>query len=291
MAVKNWLALLRLPNLFTVPGDICAGYFLAGAASNPHGTIFSIFLLCMLSLILYCSGLILNDWFDRNIDAHQRPNRPLVSGAIDPKAACIIAIVLIAGAIGGSFFLSRRTTLVVIMLVVLILVYNGWAKRRQPLGFIVMAACRGLNIALGASVILTPDYIDLSIGIAAETIFIFLVTIMAYNENERIPNRFIIWLPVLTTIGFCSFYCGIIHFSVSGVVGSILAGGSIVIVAYSITPSMAVSAFPPKIGAFIRCLIPLQIAFCLWENAVAAGATLLILWAGSYLTSKFIQGS
>ncbi len=68
--LHSWLELVRLPNLFTVPGDILVGAFLAGIAKNELSVIFPVIII---SLSLYISGLILNDYADYEIDKEERP--------------------------------------------------------------------------------------------------------------------------------------------------------------------------------------------------------------------------
>ena len=72
------LELIRPPNLFTIPGDVLAGASLALISPEkiPH-----VFPVIAISLLLYMSGLIINDCCDRNIDAIERPHRPIPSGS------------------------------------------------------------------------------------------------------------------------------------------------------------------------------------------------------------------
>lgn len=66
-----WAELLRLPALFTVPGDALAGAAAAGVRPGPR-TLLAI----GSSLCLYEAGMALNDWADRAEDAAERPHRP-----------------------------------------------------------------------------------------------------------------------------------------------------------------------------------------------------------------------
>ena len=75
--VRAWAELLRLPALFTVPGDALAGAAAAGARPGRRTA-----LAVGTSLCLYQAGMALNDWADREEDAVARPHRPLPSGRI-----------------------------------------------------------------------------------------------------------------------------------------------------------------------------------------------------------------
>ena len=68
--LRAWLALLRPPNLFTVPGDLVAGFAVAGGIGA--GLWPRLPWVVAASLLLYASGLLLNDWCDRDIDAQER---------------------------------------------------------------------------------------------------------------------------------------------------------------------------------------------------------------------------
>ncbi|NEC73471.1 UbiA family prenyltransferase, partial [Streptomyces rochei] len=81
--------LLRLPALFTVPGDALAGAAATGARPGRR-TLLAI----GSSLCLYEAGMALNDWADRAEDAVERPHRPLPSGRVRPAAALTAAGVL-----------------------------------------------------------------------------------------------------------------------------------------------------------------------------------------------------
>uniref|UniRef100_UPI000A4ED9A6 UbiA family prenyltransferase n=1 Tax=Streptomyces hygroscopicus TaxID=1912 RepID=UPI000A4ED9A6 len=82
----DWAELLRISALFTVPGDALAGAAAVGRRPN-RGTALAV---CA-SLCLYEAGMALNDWADRDIDAVERPGRPLPSGRIAPAAALAAA--------------------------------------------------------------------------------------------------------------------------------------------------------------------------------------------------------
>ncbi|MGW6155574.1 UbiA family prenyltransferase, partial [Streptomyces sp. NPDC055144] len=84
--LRAWAELLRLPALFTVPGDALAGASAVGLRPG-RGT----FLAIGSSLCLYEAGMALNDWADRAEDAVDRPHRPLPSGRIRPAAALAAA--------------------------------------------------------------------------------------------------------------------------------------------------------------------------------------------------------
>ena len=69
-----WLRLMRLPNVFTAIADVTMGYlFVHSSVGVPER------LACVVlaSASLYLAGMVLNDVFDVEIDARERPFRPL----------------------------------------------------------------------------------------------------------------------------------------------------------------------------------------------------------------------
>src|SRR3989475_10761474 len=79
------LALVRPPNVFTAVADSAAGLLLARRAGPVAG---DPGLWCLAaSACLYLGGIALNDYFDREVDAVERPERPIPSGAVPPAVA------------------------------------------------------------------------------------------------------------------------------------------------------------------------------------------------------------
>ena len=75
--LRGYLELLRPPNVMTAVADVLAGYAVAGLsnwAALPW--------LLGATACLYAGGVVLNDFFDRHLDARERPERPLPSGRV-----------------------------------------------------------------------------------------------------------------------------------------------------------------------------------------------------------------
>ncbi|MEU9957874.1 SCO3242 family prenyltransferase [Streptomyces sp. NPDC050982] len=141
--VNAWVELLRLPALFTVPGDALAGAAAAGACPTPR-TLAAI----ASSLCLYEAGMALNDWADRAEDAVDRPHRPLPSGRIRPTAALAAAGGLTAAGLALASTAGRRPLAVAGALAATVWSYDLVLKR-TPAGPVAMAAARALDLLLG----------------------------------------------------------------------------------------------------------------------------------------------
>ncbi|WP_217166386.1 SCO3242 family prenyltransferase [Streptomyces sp. AC512_CC834] len=140
-----WAELLRLPALFTVPGDALAGAAAAGARPGPR-TLLAI----GSSLCLYEAGMALNDWADRAEDAVERPHRPLPSGRVRPAAALTAAGVLTGAGLALAAGAGRPALAVAAPLAATVWAYD-LALKHTPAGPAAMAAARGLDLLLGAA--------------------------------------------------------------------------------------------------------------------------------------------
>ena len=162
-AMFAWLRLLRLPNVFTAISNVSVGYFVAdsGMARLP------IWIgLCAASACLYWAGMVLNDYFDRQLDGVERPERPLPSGQISAAVAlragvgllCVgVVIALLVGWLAeprSPWYLHPGSFAVGLALA--IVTYDRWAKS-TVFGPLVMGACRTLNILMGVAVTQAPE--------------------------------------------------------------------------------------------------------------------------------------
>ncbi|MGW0816147.1 SCO3242 family prenyltransferase, partial [Streptomyces viridiviolaceus] len=140
-----WAELLRLPALFTVPGDALAGAAAAGARPGPR-TLLAI----GSSLCLYEAGMALNDWADRAEDTVERPHRPLPSGRIRPAAALTAACGLTGAGLVLAARAGRPALAVAAPLAATVWAYD-LALKHTPAGPAAMAAARALDLLLGAA--------------------------------------------------------------------------------------------------------------------------------------------
>lgn len=135
--------LVRLPALLSVPGDALVG---SAAGRTPRGG-----LLVTSSALLYAGGMALNDYADRLVDGLERPGRPVPSGRVPAAQARSIAVRLMAAGVATAGVLGgRRALRVAVPLAGTVWAYDTRAKS-GPAGPWVMAACRGLDVLLGAA--------------------------------------------------------------------------------------------------------------------------------------------
>ena len=106
MRLGDLAELVRLPAVLTVPGDTLAG---AAAAGWPLGR--RTWALPIASACLYWAGMALNDYADRDLDAVERPERPIPSGRVLPRQALALAAGLTAAGVGTAAAAGGRRAL------------------------------------------------------------------------------------------------------------------------------------------------------------------------------------
>jgi 4-hydroxybenzoate polyprenyltransferase len=144
--LRAYLELLRPPNVVTAIADVLAGYAVAGRA-QPQALPW----LIAASVCLYAGGVVLNDFFDRDVDAIERPERPIPSGRVSSaRAATIGGGLLVAGTL-AAVVASPVSAGVAAAVASFVLLYDARAKRHVIAGPVCMGICRGLNLLLGVS--------------------------------------------------------------------------------------------------------------------------------------------
>ena len=208
--LREYLLLVRAPNLFTVPSNILAGYF----AIAPVGVtdIGALLLLVISSIFLYMSGIILNDYFDIEVDRRERPNRPLASGRIEKRIALAIAVISII--IGNilALVVSLTTLAVSASLTSVIIAYNYRLKRNAIGNPLTMGLARFLNVVLGGSpalglVIITHQDYTLLVFIGY-SLFLYTAAISILSRKEIASTQMFTrssWIPVFLSFSIVSF--------------------------------------------------------------------------------------
>ncbi len=291
-----WLQLIRPPNLVTVPGDPLAGAALAFAA-GVNGHIIAAIAAAIVTLLLYISGLIMNDYVDIEEDKRDRPDRPLPSGAISLRVAIVAAITIAGVGIGISFLINPITGITAILLITTISLYNFVLKEDIFVGSIIMGVCRGLSFLLGAFAV------GFKIGIHSFTViyaalaiilYIAAVTGIATDETEEIyigPKRWFPTVAISLLLIILNPFAGPFNWL------PLLPGLAAIIISTKIAKELSGEPEPAvvqkSIGLYIRTLLLLQAAICfaLFPYGIIVGIMLIALWPLGNKLAKTFYGS
>jgi hypothetical protein len=184
---RLYLRLGRVSNLPTVWTNVLAGTVLGGSAPELVTT-------CRLAVVVslfYVGGMFLNDAFDRAIDARERPERPIPSGAISAGEVFGIGFSLLAcGLLGllwnaalrsGSALPSLASGAVLAALIVL---YDAWHKGNS-LSPVVMGLCRGAVYVTAALASGGSLRTSLLLGALVLAAYVVGLTFVARQENRK----------------------------------------------------------------------------------------------------------
>lgn len=270
MTPADLAELVRFPAALTVPGDTLAG---AAAAGWPHGARTAA--LPVASAAFYWAGMALNDWADRELDADERPERPIPSGRVSPQEALATAGVLTAAGLACSAIAGRRPLAVGAALAAAVWTYDVVAKP-TPLGPLVMASTRVLDVLLGAGG--SRAALPAATVVGAHTL---AVTALARGEVHG-TTPVIAGGAVTTTALATAAAATLALRSSRGPVDALAGAGLALAFAAQVMPAQLGAYRSPDAGAArratgvgIRAMVPLQASLLAGRGAVVAAAGLL----------------
>lgn len=187
------LRLGRVSNLPTVWSNVLAGLALAGGAAELGLLVVAI--LVALSLF-YVGGMYLNDAFDATIDAAERPERPIPSGAVSRATVFALGfgmlgagLAILAGlGLSGAVATGLRPAIGGLALAAAIVLYD-WRHKANPLSPLVMGLCRVLVYVTAGLCVAVPLPAPLWIGAALILCHLIGLTYVAKQETlGRVEN-------------------------------------------------------------------------------------------------------
>jgi 4-hydroxybenzoate polyprenyltransferase len=289
MKLRTLLELARVSNLPTVWSNVLAGAVLAGRIDM--GPVVAAGLA---GSLLYSGGMFLNDAFDAEIDARERPERPIPSGRIAKRTVLVLGLGMLglALAVLGAFAAASEAgvELVATGLAVAggVLVYDRFHKgiAWSPL---VMGFCRAGLYVLGAFAIGASAGKNVLLPAASLLLYVVGLTHVARFENASVVGR--VW-PVLAVFAPALLVLVTSDFArASSTHTATLAGVLVLHLAWTLR-ALAVALRGGK-GAIPRAVVALIAGISLVDAAfVAAGATdavvaLLVALASFALTLLF----
>jgi hypothetical protein len=209
-AAVGWRTALRLgrvSNLPTVWTNTLVGWVLAGG--GPPDARVGLLVLAM--SLFYVAGMYLNDAFDWQIDAQQRPDRPIPSGAISLTSVYVAGFGMMAAGfallawlgvatVGGQ---GWRPALAGAALGAAILYYD-WRHKRDPLSPLWMGVCRMLvYVAAGFT---AAASLPTSLYAAAGVLLCYLIGLTYIAKQETLARVTNLWPLVFLIVPV--LYCG-----------------------------------------------------------------------------------
>lgn len=95
------------------------------------------------------ASMAINDYYDREIDAINEPNRPIPSGQVTPREALIITVFLSIIGLLTSWMINFQALGIAFLALVLLTAYSSWGKKTGFLGNLMVSSCISLPFIYG----------------------------------------------------------------------------------------------------------------------------------------------
>lgn len=151
--IKGLIKLLRPELPFAAGVSVILGEIIT-LGSLP--SLSKLFLGFMWGFFLSGSAMILNDYFDIEVDRVNVPERPLASGLISSSTAIVFAIIITLLGLVTSFFINRIAILLYIIFWIIGFLYNWKFKEKGLLGNLFVSSSVAVTIILGGVVVGKP---------------------------------------------------------------------------------------------------------------------------------------
>ena len=148
--VQAYLHLIRPSNFAIAIVSIFVACLLAG------GTMDSLVMMIAAALaggVIGAGGMVINDFYDIEIDRINKPERPLPAGLITRKSALITYAALSISGIVLNFFTSTAALIIALAAVPMIFAYSAYLKRSLLLGNLLVAFLTGLAFLYGGAAV------------------------------------------------------------------------------------------------------------------------------------------
>ena len=293
-----YLQLTRPANVVTAIADIWAGvavagawaYFTVGENLVSQEILLNIIWLSISTIGLYGGGVAFNDVFDAELDAIERPERPIPSGRVSKSSAAWMSLILLVIGVLAAAQVNLVSAGIALTVAVLAVLYDYWGKHQNLLGPINMGLCRTGNLLLGVSI--APELLSTfwPLGLIP-LIFVAAITMISRGEvhgknRNALYGGLSMYIVVILVIGAMPF----VHGTAPWEVFPFLA-----LLSYMIFPPLikAIRSQNPKlIGKSVKAAVisliivnaSLAAAFAGWQIGIIV---LLLLPISIWLAKKF----
>ncbi|WP_437297939.1 UbiA family prenyltransferase [Sorangium sp. So ce426] len=203
---RVYLRLGRVSNLPTVWTNVLCGMALSGSAPRAS----EVALVGFAVSLMYVGGMFLNDAFDREIDARERPERPIPSGLVSAREVFAVGYGLLGAGVlmvGGHAYVANRgmaPALASALLAGAIVLYDAWHKG-NPLSPALMGACRVLVYVTAA--LAAGGQLGSAVLAGGVALLFYLIGLTAIAKQENLLAVRSLWalgfmaVPFLATLG------------------------------------------------------------------------------------------
>jgi len=147
--VRGAIELMRPGNAVAAGSLTFIGAFVAGGLAEPSLAAFAV----LATVLATGGGNAINDYFDREIDSVNRPDRPIPRGAVSPRLALWFSAVLFATAVGLTLLLPVVAVTIAVVNLAALIAYTELFKGLPGVGNALVAYLTGSTFLYGGAAV------------------------------------------------------------------------------------------------------------------------------------------
>ncbi|HUK26890.1 MAG TPA: UbiA family prenyltransferase [Candidatus Acidoferrales bacterium] len=148
------ISMMRLPNCLMIGFAVIVGEFLASTLVPTRVAIYGF----LAAFLLLGASMVLNDYFDREIDTINEPTRPLPAGIVKPSEALSFALILCSLGILMAAYTGIATLLIALLTIAIMISYNTRVKRTGLIGNIFVSTNVAVPFIYGGFAVGSPTW-------------------------------------------------------------------------------------------------------------------------------------
>ncbi|MBI2076485.1 MAG: UbiA family prenyltransferase [Candidatus Aenigmarchaeota archaeon] len=144
-----YLTIIRPLNCVMASFAVYVGSLIAGLPIYPSAPV----IYALIAAFLVCAaGMVMNDYFDVEIDRVNKPKRPIPAGKISKNTALAFSIILFAAGISVSYFIGVPAFAVAVLTSALLILYAWKMKKMILVGNLAISLLVALTFIFGGLV-------------------------------------------------------------------------------------------------------------------------------------------
>jgi len=152
--IVGLISMMRLPNCLMIGFAVIVGEIISSAIVPTRAAFYGF----MTGFLLLAASMILNDYFDREIDAINEPKRPLPSGLVKPPEALSFALILISLGLLSAANTGLATLSIAIISLIIMISYNARLKKTGLLGNAFVSTNVAIPFIYGGFAVASPTW-------------------------------------------------------------------------------------------------------------------------------------
>jgi 4-hydroxybenzoate polyprenyltransferase len=236
-------------------------------------------------MCLYAGGVVLNDYFDRDLDAVERPERPIPSGRVPATRAAMLGIALLVAGVLAASQATRDALFVAAAIAALVLLYDARTKRHPIVGPVNMGLCRGLNLLLGVSAVPAAVWVGWPIALFS---LVYIAAVTTVSRGEVHGGR--TTAATLALISLVGVVIGLLALASSATTGRIAGIVLVAALAYRVLPPFWRVVKEPQPIVIRRAVRAGVLSLVLVDSAISASYA-GPFYAAAVLATGLVAGS